>query len=132
MKSKLKSSILAGVAALLFLFPNIKESTLDEIAKPYLGIYECTEARVGSKNVLEEFSDLRLELLKDGNFTLFYKPKKGKRKQAQGKYSYDEERGVLVLEEEGGLQREFPFTNGQITVSFPVGKKTVVLQFQQR
>ena len=58
----MKSFILAGVLSLMSLFPNMQESTLKDIAKPYLGEYECKSAQLGEKDCLEQFSYVRLEL----------------------------------------------------------------------
>ncbi len=129
---KLKSSILAGLSALLLLFPSAK-SSLPDIAKPYLGVYECTQATLGGKDLLDKFSTVLLELNDDENFTLVYEEKGVKRKQIKGKYDYDEKRGVLTLSEKSGIfKREFPLNGGRLTITFPVGGKTAVLQFEQK
>ncbi len=133
MNIKLKTSILAGLSSLLLLAPSWKDSKLTDIAKPYLGVYECTQAHLGDDDCLERFADIRLELKDEENFVLVYKEKKGARKKVEGKYRYDKERKVLVAtDEKEGLQREFPFDGGKLTVTFPVGRKTFVMQFERK
>ncbi len=125
---KLKSSLLAGLASLCMYLP----ATLPEISKPYLGTYTCKYAALGSKDMLDEYDDLKLELVDEENFRLLYQDKTGARKSYKGKYAYDEARGVLTLKEEKSrIKREFPFADGQLTVSFPVGGKTCVLRFER-
>ncbi len=130
---KIKSSLIGGLFSLLLLFPAIKDTDLKDIAKPYLGVYECTQAHLGSLDCLEGFTDISLELKDEENFLLFYKEKGSARKKIEGKYHYDRERKVLTLvDERVGFTREFPFTDGKLTVSFPVGSKMLVLQFERK
>ncbi len=132
MKIKLKSSVLVGLCSLLLLFPTPK-GELADIAKPYLGMYECTQAKLGSKDCLEKFTYLRLELKDEENFILSYQEKGGKQKQIKGRYAYDKQRGTLTLQDnKGSFQREFPLQRGTLTVSLPVGNTILVLQFEQK
>ena len=117
----------------MMIFPNVKESKLTDFTKPYLGEYECKSAQLGSKDCLERFSYIRLELKDEGAFTLRYKEEKEKERQMEGNYLYNKERGVLTLtSKSGGFKREFPLSNGLLTVSLPVGEKNLVLQFEQK
>ncbi len=133
MKIKIKTSLLAGLSSLLLLFPSMKNTDLKDIAKPQLGVYECTEARLGSLDCLDRFADVRLELKDEERFLLLYKEKGGARKKVEGKYRYDKERKILTIEEDAtGFKREFPFVDGKLTVAFPVGGKTLVMQFERK
>ena len=131
---KLKSSLLAGFATLLLLFPNYKNGSLTEVSKPYLGEYECKEARLGEEELLGDFSYIRLELLPNGKYTLRYCEKEGKKQELKGKYRYDENRETLTLYlmQGGVFKREFPLKKGKITATVPLGDKTLVLQFEQK
>lgn len=129
----MKSFILGCLLSLSTFLSGVKESTLDDIAKPYLGEYECKKAQIGSLDCLKRFSYIRLELKDEENFTLHYKEKGEKKKQFNGKYAYDKEKGTLTLiEEKGRFEREFPLSDGRLTVSLPVGEKMLVLQFEQK
>lgn len=134
---KLKSSILSCVCALLALIPNlasVKDGGVKEIGKPYLGVYECTSAQLGDLDLLAEFSHIHLELKKDEQFVLYYQTKSGKAERAQGKYFYDEEKQVITLQLANAkcFQREFPLKKGQLTITFPLGKRQLCLIFEQK
>ena len=75
---KIKSSFLAGLFALLLTCSCGGKGDLKEIAKPYLGVYKCTDARVGEREYLDRFSKLDLELKENGEFIVYYCEKGGK------------------------------------------------------
>ena len=131
---KLKSSIAAGFAALLLLCPSFKTGSLTDMSKPYLGEYECKQARLGEEERLADFSYIRLELLQNGKYILRYCEKDGEKQEVKGKYRYDESKQTLTLYagQSGVFKRAFPIKDGQITVSVPFGDKTLVLQFEQK
>ena len=52
----MKSFILGALLSCMTLFPSVKDSTLKDITKPYIGEYECKSARLGDKDYLEDFS----------------------------------------------------------------------------
>ena len=132
MKGKLKSSLSAGIVTLLLLFSPM-QGEIKNIAKTYLGIYECTQATLGSKDLLPEFSYLSLELKDEENFLLHYQEKEGKRKRIEGKYTYDGARGILTLTENKlGVKKEIPIKEGKIILTVPMGGKTLLLQFEQK
>ncbi len=115
------------------LLPTLRDRTLQEVSKPYLGAYECTQATLGSRDLLKRFSEIVLELKDEENFTLYYQEKSGERKKVEGKYAYDEETEMLTLTERGsGIRKSFPLKKGKLTVSLPVGRKQLVLQFEQK
>jgi hypothetical protein len=128
---KLKCSLAAGLTALLLSCSGGAKESLKDIAKPYLGVYECTDARVGEQEYLSRFERLHLELQEDGVFLLHYCEKKGKPQTQQGKYRYDSERGQLTLLG-GGVEREFPLSEGVLTVVIPLGGRTIHLKFEQK
>ena len=129
----MKSFILAGLLSLISLFPNVKDSTLKDIAKPHLGQYECKRAQLGDKDCLENFSYIRLELTDKENFILYYKEKEGKQKEIEGKYVYDKNRSVLTFSDKKGVfKREFPLDKGILTISMPLGDKILILQLEQK
>ena len=123
----MKSCILAGIAALAFYLPN----TIKEIAKPYLGVYECKEARLGSEDYLQRFEDITLELKGDGEFILSFQEKGGKTRREKGKYTYDEKRGVITLDG-GSMKREFPLKDGALRFQLSLGGKWLSVLFEQK
>lgn len=132
MKYRLKSSLFAGFSALLLLFPNVKESTLNDITKPYLGEYECKSATLGETDYTEDFSYIKLELKADETFSLHYCPKDGNKRTETGKYSYDKEKSVLRFQSEtGDVEKEFPIKDGVILIQLRLGNKILVMKFER-
>ncbi len=131
MKMKLKSSLLAGLSALALLLPAVKDNSLKDIAKPYIGVYECKHATLGSTDVLSEFSTLTLELTDAEHYVLYYQRKTGKKEKQKGRYRYDKEQRSILLTA-NGVERTFPLVNGRLIVVFPVGGKEFVLHFEQK
>ena len=128
---KVKSSLLAGITALWLLWGGLPKTELKDIAKPYLGVYECTEARLGEKAWLDRFDAIHLELKEDGTFLVHYTEKGDLPHTKEGKYTYDKEKGTITLQG-GGFEREFPLSNGILTVIVPLGGQTVKLTFKQK
>lgn len=132
-KNVLKSSALVGVMSLLLL-PNFRFGSLKEITKPYLGVYECVEAKLGEKDYLGYFEEICLELKSDGSFTLCYCEKNGEKKKEIGKYKYDPKKKTVTLIGGAGdfIKREFSLSAGVLTVTVRVGDKILNLQFEQK
>ncbi len=132
--TKLKSSLIAGLSALLLLFPNFKKGSLTEISKPYLGVYECQQAKLGEEEYLDKFSYIQLELFPKGKYVLRYAEKDGEKQEVKGKYRYDEKKEILTLylTQGGVFKRDFPLEKGKLTATVPLGNKTLFLQFEQK
>ena len=133
-RNTLKSSLLAGLISLLWLFPSLRESSLTDITKPHLGIYECTEAKLGENDYLDRFSYIHLELKTGEDFVLYYQEKSGEKKQEMGNYSYDREKGTLMLigGANGCFKREFPLKEGILTIAVRIGEQNLSLTFEQK
>ena len=130
-KRILRSSALAGLLSLSLLFPNFKKGDLPDVTKPYLGEYECKEVKLGEQDFLKLFSYIRLELKKEGKFSLCYKERGGKKKEIEGEYVYDPQQQTLNFLYEG-IQREFPLKEGKLSVFLPVNEKNLLLIFEQK
>ncbi len=133
-KAFLKTSVLAGIASLLFSFSAWKTGTLTDITKPYLGEYECKSATYGKKDMLEDISSVILQLKADETFVLSYKDKHGKTRKETGTYQYDKERNTLHFfwEGKGELKRDFPLEKGCIQGSVKMGNKILSIRFEQK
>ena len=133
-KQVLKSSLLAGITALLLTFGGFREGTLTDITKPYLGEYECKSATLGNEEYVDEFSYIILELKADETFVLRYKTKNKTKGEEKGEYSYDKEKETitLTLGEKSQFKREFSLKKGAICIEFPVGAKLFVMRFEQK
>lgn len=133
-KYVLKSSLCAGIVSLLFALAPVNGS-LKDITKPYLGEYECKSATLGKKELLDDFSYIRLELKADETFSLYYAFKGGEKKEATGRYQYDKEKKSITLVGEGLGNREFkksfPLDKGKILITFTIGGKMLIMEFEQ-
>ncbi len=131
---KLKFSFCAALASLLFTLPACGNGSLKDVTKPYLGEYECQSATLGEKDYVEDFSFIRLELKQDNEFTLSYSAKNGKKGEESGTYTYDEQEETLTLiyGELGVLKRKFPFKNGEIFITLPIGLQTLSIKFARK
>ena len=133
-KNRLKSSVLSGILSLFLFAPSFRASGLKEITKPYLGTYDCTEARLSETEYLSSFEYIRLELKPKGEFIIYCKKKGGKEFRENGNYKYDAKRNVITLIGGAGniLKREFPLSNGNLIVEVPLGEKNLFLKFEQK
>ena len=129
-KVKLKTSIFSVLSCLLLFFPAPK-TELKDIAKPYLGVYECQQVRLSNRDLADCFSYIRLELNDDGTFLLRYAKKEGKERVEKGSYTYDKESQTLRLKGKG-IEREFPLKDGVITMHIVFGRKNLIMQFKQK
>lgn len=130
----LKSSLFAGLCALLLSFSCFRQDKLTDISKPYLGEYECISATLGSKDLIKDFSFIRLELKGEETFCLRYRDKNGRRGEEQGYYRYDEGKGeiTLFLQAREDLKRSCSLKNGELCLQVPIGKQILVMKFQQK
>ena len=131
-KHSIKSSVLAGISALLMLFP-MGCGELKDVTKPYMGIYKCKQAKLGEYDYLDKFDELALELKGDGEFILHYQEKDGAKKTETGKYSYDKENETITLVGGAGgiFKREFPLQGGALTIDVKIAEKNLLLRFER-
>lgn len=124
----------AGALTLLLCLSSFRTGKLTDIAKPYLGEYECKSATVGEEDYLDSFNSVIMELKKDGTYSLRCKGKDGKMHEIKGKYEYDSAREKVTFfsDEKQDFKREFPLKDGILTVCFQIGGKAAVFQFEQK
>lgn len=111
-----------------------KMGGLKEITKPYLGGYECTDARLGSRDLAAEFDDLRLELEGNGTYRVTYVKKGEKKTVRKGRYEYDEKANAVVLKTKykgKTRKKSFPIENGAIEIEVPMMRKILYLRFEK-
>ena len=133
---KLRSSILAGFTILLLLFPwfgSWKTLSLKDITKPYLGVYECHEAKLGEEDCLQNFDYIRLELKRKGLFVLSYQTKGGESKEEKGRYEYEKETQSIIFQAEAMpfIKRQFPLKEGKLIIIVSLGGKNLKMRFEQ-
>lgn len=131
MRKRINSPFIIGALTLLAVFSGNSMGELKDVTKPYLGVYECTEARLSSHDFLTRFEKMDLELKADETFTLYYCEQGGKPQKQTGRYVYDREKESITLIG-GGIKREFPFKQGILVLSISIGKETLTLKFEQK
>ena len=133
MDMKIQSALLSTMGALLFTFAG-KYDTLKDIAKPYLGEYQCKIATLGNEDYLQQFRTLVLELKSENEYELRYHLQNGYKGKDTGKYAYDPAKQTVRLSkgEKGEWKRDIPLKNGTISLTIPLGEKLLYLQFEQK
>lgn len=106
---------------------NVSEmSTLSDLSKPYVGLYECEQIQLGSKDMTERFEYIRLELTYGGDFELTYRSREGNEGGYGGTYSVDTAAHKITLTANAGFVRRsftFPMENGKIYADHTVQGK---------
>ncbi len=131
-------SVIAALLALVFTLPacTIKaEGSIQSITRPYIAQYECTKARLGEKNLLDDYDYVRFVLLDKNQLELEYKPKNGEKQTRTGTYQLDPQTRELTAEI-GLLGYRFKesviLEKGRFTVTKPIGTKELVLVFEMK
>ena len=131
MRKIVKSPIVVGLVVMLSMLPNLRKGELKDVAKPHLGFYQCTEAKLQGQDLLSRFDKIDLELKSDGTFVLRYCEKGGRLRTETGQYEYHREKGTVVLQGKN-IRREFPLKKGVLTVTLSLAGETLHLKFEQK
>ena len=110
------------------------EGSLEEITKPYMGVYECESLYFGGEDKKDIFEYFRIELKSKGELLLSYKLKKGRVEQIPLSYEYDFEEKTLRVYGQWGIMKvdkKFPVNKGEIAVSMNILGKLAVLKFSR-
>lgn len=109
--------------------------SLKEIAKPYLGTYECEWLYYGGVDRKEIFDYLRVELKTKGELLITYKTKRGERTEVPLSYEYDFDEKTLRVTGQWQLlkiDRKFPLDKGEINVVTNLLGKLVNVKFSRK
>ncbi|MBR2341094.1 MAG: hypothetical protein IKA72_01625 [Clostridia bacterium] len=109
--------------------------SLKEIAKPYLGVYECKWLYFGGEDKKKEFEYLRVELKTKGELLVTYKLKKGEKGKVPLSFEYDyEEKQIRVFGQWMLLKidRKFPLEKGELNVVTNLFGKLVNVKFLRK
>lgn len=68
-----------------------KHESIKAITKPYIARYECTEARLGTTDLLEKYEYIYITLLDKSRLEVKFKPLNGEAKAFEGNYAVDPE-----------------------------------------
>ena len=134
---KIRSSFVVGLLSVLFAFPFLGvmcTGSLFDVAKPYLGEYECVQAEWDGRDMLQDYVFIRLELKGDNTFVLHSKDQGGTMRKEVGVYQYDGEHKSVTMQLQSFrfFKKEFSLDKGVLTIELPVGGKNVLLKFKQR
>lgn len=125
--------ILTLACIMLCAFTFDKDSSLKDLTHPYINTYECTAARLGNENLLEQYEYFRITFLDEKQLEVSFKRKKfGKKHVYLCNYQYDEKTSEFSAEI--GLlgyrfRQKTKITDGKFTISMPVLGKPLLMNF---
>ena len=109
--------------------------SLKSITKPYIGEYECVEARLGETDLLEKYEFITILLLDDKKMEISYKPKNGNKKTFEGAYKVNEETreftgevGILGVK----LHESTKIVNGKFTLKKLIFSMPLIMNFKMK
>ena len=109
--------------------------SLKSITKPYVGEYECVEARLGETNLLEKYEFITISLLDDKKMEVSYKSKNGKKKTFEGAYKVNEETreftgevGILGVK----FKESTKIENGKFTLKKLIFSMPLIMNFKMK
>lgn len=131
MKSKLKVSIFVPLMALAL---NAMALTgLKDVARPYLGTYECKYVMLGDENLLDGMEYINFELLPKSIFKIEFKDKNGVKGLYRGHYTFDENEGTITINENifgKKVNKTFCAEDGTIQVNLIFGSTPLSIKFE--
>ncbi len=110
-----------------------KLSSLEDLSRPYAGVYECEQLRYGDEDKSGAFEYLRLTLENSGKFVLSYKTVKGAEGEIGGSYEADTERERITFHAGQGFRtvtRTFPMQGGAIRIDANLAGRLLYAEFK--
>ena len=109
-----------------------KNDSLKDLAKTYLGVYDCKEMRYGGKDLSEYIKSVTMELKEGGNYEVNLTLKSGEKKKASGRYEAEKDKITLIYcGKNGDTKREFSRTEDKITINCMIHGKALYLVFSR-
>ena len=135
MKKKFYLIFLITALSCIFLcaFTFDKDSSLKDLTHPYINTYECTAARLGNENLLENYEYFKITFLDEKQVEVSFKRKNGGKRHAYTcNYFYNDRTGEFSAEL-GIFGYKFRQTtkiaNGKFTISMPIFGKPLLMNF---
>ena len=130
--------VLAVLSLALILLPACNfdnSSSIKSITRPYIAQYECVEARLGERDLLQDYEYIRINFLDKQEMEISYKRKDGETRSEHGTYSVDPvtreltgELGLLGFK----FKEKTVVKNGQFTLQKTIGKRELFLMFKAK
>lgn len=112
-----------------------KSGSLKSITKPYIGEYECVEARFGERDLLEKYDYIIISLVDDKKMEVSFKPKDGKKKTFDGTYEVNPETreftgevGILGVR----FKESTKIENGKFTITKLIFSMPLIMNFKMK
>lgn len=131
MKTKLKISLIVPILTLAI--NALAMTGLKDIARPYLGTYECKYARLGEEDLLDTLDYIRFELLPKDIFKIEFRDKNGVKGLYRGHYTFSEKNGEITINENifgKKVKKTFSAENGAIQVNLKFGDVPLSIKFE--
>lgn len=131
MKTKLKISLIVPIFTLAI--NALAMTGLKDIARPYLGTYECKYARLGEEDLLDTLDYIRFELLPKDIFKIEFRDKNGVKGLYRGHYTFSEKNGEITINENifgKKVKKTFSAENGAIQVNLKFGDVPLSIKFE--
>jgi len=135
MKKKFYFLLLVPAILCIFLcaFTFDKQSSLKDLTHPYINTYECTAARLGNEDLLENYEYFKITFLDEKQLEVSFKRKKGGKRHAYTcNYQYDDktsefsaELGIFGFK----FRQTTKISDGKFTISMPVLGKPLLMNF---
>ena len=111
-----------------------RRDSLEEVARTYLGVYECKSLYFGGEDKKDTFEYFRLELKSNGELLISYKLKNARENQIPLIYEYDFEEKTIWAHGQWGVvkvDKKFPLKKGVISVMMNILGKVAVAEFER-
>lgn len=126
-------AVLAALCATLCACGMSADSSLKELTHPCITRYECTYARWGESDFLDDFDYIRITLLDTEKMALEYKKTGEDAHSYECSYALDEKTGEFTAEAGAlgiKLREKIKIENGKFTVSLPLMGRQLIMKFQ--
>lgn len=109
------------------------EGSIKDITKPYIAQYECVEAKLGDKDLLEEYDYIRIILVNNEKMQLVFKQKGEEKQIIDGSYTLD--LSTRELEGEIGIlgyrfREKATVKKGEFVISKTIFTKQLYMKFK--
>ncbi len=129
-------SVLFFLSLSIFILPACEakaEGSIKDITKPYIAQYECVEAKLGDKDLLEEYDYIRIILVNNEKMQLVFKQKGEEKQIIDGSYALD--LSTRELEGEIGIlgyrfREKATVKKGEFTISKTIFTKQLYMKFK--